>query len=340
MARASWWDEKDDRESAWRATGGIGGNFWGNLWGTAPMPDRENIPEPTELLKDLKRIVRTGLKVSALTNLPAISSLSIVQATGRGSSRPIDVAIDIEAAVTEAVEKLGDGPTGEAAQLLLGMTPRSRGLLVKDRRALAGEIIGVEPETFRKEWETRVLSEVADELYKLEAERRIPVRVKRGRAKGAILDDLRSGSGGKSLDRREAEARLWALMYELRAELLAVARLQDEKPGSDAWEEPALTALWLYGRFLDAYARFIDQFGTALVMAGNEVTVDEAVSLLGWRPPLDEAAAACLRLKLIVADSARPTPLLGVDPELRTIQNRWLSWLSSSGTAAERGFVR
>lgn len=279
------------------------------------MPDRENIPEPSELLKDLKHIVRTGLKVSALTNLPVISSLSIVQATGRGGSRPIDVAIDIEAAVTEAVEKLGDGPTGEAAQLLLGMTPRSRGLLVKDRRALAGEIIGVEPETFRKEWETRVLSELADELYKLEAERRIPVRVKRGRSKGAVLDDLRSGSGGKRLDRREAEARLWALMYELRAELLAVARLQDEKPTSDTWEEPALQALWLYGRFLDAYARFIDQFGTALVMAGNEVTVEEAVSLLGWRPPLDEQQAVKLR---IATSSMKPAELLQT--------SEWESW--------------
>lgn len=95
------------------------------------------------------------------------------------------------------------------------------------------------------------------------------------------LDDLRNGSGGKSLDRREAEARLWALMYELRAELLAVARLQDKKPDDDAWEAPARQALWLYGRFLHAYASFVDQFGTAFVMAGNEVTVEEAVSLLG-----------------------------------------------------------
>jgi len=292
------------------------------------MPDRENIPEPSELLKDLKRIVRTGLKVSALTNLPVISSLSIVQATGRAGSRPIDVAIDIEAAVTEAVEKLGDGPTGEAAQLLLGMTPRSRGLLVKDRRALAAEIIGIEPETFRKEWESKVLSEVADELYKLEAERRIPIRVKRGRGKGAILDDLRNGSGGKSLDRRETEARLWALMYELRAELLAVARLQGEKPGTAAWEDAARNALWLYGRFLDAFARFTDQFGTALVMAGNEVTVEEAVSLLGWRPPVSDDQAARLRLSVrnsLAVPSSGTTHLTAELPaDIVAVWRRWL----------------
>jgi hypothetical protein len=77
-------------------------------------------------------------------------------------------------------------------------------------------------------------------------------------------------------------------MYELRADLLAFARLQEAKPYSDTWEEPVLTALWLYGRFLDAYARFTDQFGTALIMAGSEVTVEEAISLIGWRPLVSE----------------------------------------------------
>lgn len=285
------------------------------------MPDREHIPEPNELLKDLKKVVRTGLKISALTNLPAVASLSIVRANDGGHVRPIDVAIDMEAAIIEAVDKLGDGPTGEAAQLLLGMTPRSRGLLVKDRRALAGEVIGIEPETFRKEWENKVLSEIADELYKLEADRRIPVRVKRGSAKGPLLDDLRNGTGGKSLDRREAEARLWANMYELRAEVLAGLRLRAD-PESDARTQVADRALLKYGRFLNGFAQFVDQFGTALVVAGSEVSADEVASLVGFRAPLDDAATTTLRL---LASGTRPFDPRG--PEYLKIRAQWLAWI-------------
>ncbi len=76
------------------------------------------------------------------------------------------------------MDRSGEGPTGEAVRLLLGMHPRSRGRLLKNRRDLAAETIGIDAETFRKGWEANLLSELADEIYQLESERRIPIAVK------------------------------------------------------------------------------------------------------------------------------------------------------------------
>lgn len=304
--------------------GSTAGQLWGNLW-QVPTDD---IPDPAELRDELRRVARSGLTPSRLTNLPKLFDLAIVATEAHGN-RPLDRAIALQSVIGEAVDELGEGPSGEAVRLLLGMTPRSRGLLLKDRRDLAADHIGIEAETFRKGWEIQLLGELADEVYKLESQRRVPIRVKPSKRRGPILDDLRHGTG-KSLDRREAEARLWSLMYALRADLLAVARWQAERPGTEAWIGHAHTALWRYARFLAAMARFMDEYGSALVMAGNEVTVDEAVSLLGWRPPLSDEQAGFLRLTLAKApEDERQSflELLQDSEQGREVLTTWEEWL-------------
>jgi len=259
----------------------------------------DDLPEPDELTVELRQVVRAGLRPSALKDLPKLFGLAVVGTEAHGS-RPLDRAIALEGVIREAVAILGDGPTGQCVGLLLGMAPRSRGLLLKDRRDLAAEHLGISAEAFRKHWETTLLTELANELYKLEAERRIPIRLKGKKRSGPILDDLRSGTSRKSLDRREAEARLWSLMYALRADLLAVARVQQDHNVHDDWTAYAERALWLFARFADLMAGFTTDYGSALVMAGSEVTTQEAASLLGFKPPFDEGQVT--KLRLVIAE--------------------------------------
>jgi len=288
-------------------------------------------PEPSELLKELRDVVRSGASATRLSQskLPTLMGLAIVGVEA-ATNRPLDRAIALETVLREAAEALGDGPTGETVRLLLGLTSRSRGLLLKDRRDLAADHLGIRADTFRKGWEQELLIELADELYKLETERRVPVRVRGRRRAGPVLDEFRQGTGGKSLDRREAEARLWSLMYALRADLLAVAHWRDTQPEGEQWRPYAHSALWLYGRFIADMATFVDLYGSALVMAGNEVTVREAASLLGWRPPLDDEAAAYLRLQVMNTDDlAGSMQKLASEQRGQELLRLWDGWLGN-----------
>jgi hypothetical protein len=291
----------------------------------------DDIPDPKELRLELSKLVTTGCSISDLPSVPKLMGLAIVGTEAKGA-RPIDRAIALVAAIREAIEYLGEGPTGEAARVLLGLTSHSRGLLTKERRELAADVLGVQPETFRKNYEHKVLGELADELYRLESERRIPIRVvKPKRGPASVLDDLRQATSGKSLARREAEARLWALAYELRADLLGVARLREHSAADDKITALADQALWRYARFYDAFARFTDDFGTALVVAGNEVTVQEAASLLGFRPPLSDEQSA--RLRIAAGDAASGTVLAATLRDgdgLQEIERIWMAWLLNS----------
>lgn len=297
---------------------------WKPSQSVGAMPT-DDIPDPSELRAELAKLAAAGCSIADLPTTPKLAGLAIVHAEAKGS-RDIDKRIALVAVIREAVEYLGEGPTGQAVRELLGLTSHTRGLLLKDRRELAADVIGVQAETFRKTYERKLLTELADELYRLEAERRIPVRVVRPkRGPASVLDDLRTATGGKSLNRREAEARLWALAYDLRADLLAVARLQAEGTQEKAIDAQKHSGLWRYARFYDAFARFTDDFGTGLVMAGNEVTVQEAGSLLGFRVPLSDEASGLLRASLSRAEASDVAAWITILPA--SILEAWAVWL-------------
>lgn len=69
--------------------------------------------------------------------------------------------------LNQAVAGLGDGELGTAAKFTLGLVPGTATWPVADRRRRAAEAYHVQPETFRKEPEHRVLEQVAEEIIKL-----------------------------------------------------------------------------------------------------------------------------------------------------------------------------
>lgn len=247
------------------------------------------------LLADLVKIGQVGATPTRLPELTQLWNLAIVGVAAPGT-KTIDRALGVIAVLKEAADELGEGPSGDAVRLYLGLASRSRGLRQRDRRELAADAIDIDRETWRKYWEKPLLNELAIEIYRMEYERRIRVRVRpTRRPEGTALHDL-SASGGKTLDKREAEARLFATAYALRADLLSaeMASGTDE----DRRTEFLDTALWRYAILAEAMARYIDRYGSALVMAGNEVTVNEITSLLGYRAPFTDEQIVTLRLAL------------------------------------------
>jgi cyclophilin family peptidyl-prolyl cis-trans isomerase len=70
--------------------------------------------------------------------------------------------------IADALTRLGDGPAGQAARLLFGSVPDTAGQPLKVRRRLAGEVFGVQPDTFRKHREPDVVRDVAREILAAE----------------------------------------------------------------------------------------------------------------------------------------------------------------------------
>ena len=67
-----------------------------------------------------------------------------------------------------ALDALGDGPHGRAAELLLGAVVDTRGLPLKVRRRLAADQLDIMASTFRQNYEDQLLLDVAAEVYRLE----------------------------------------------------------------------------------------------------------------------------------------------------------------------------
>jgi hypothetical protein len=74
-------------------------------------------------------------------------------------------ALTLAEAITAAVRSLGDGPVGLAAQALFGTTVEARGRLLKDRRRMAAEELGIVVSTFRTYYEDALVADVALALW-------------------------------------------------------------------------------------------------------------------------------------------------------------------------------
>ena len=80
---------------------------------------------------------------------------------------PSDAAARRRLLLLLACDRLGAGPTGDAARALFGLSPGTRGTKLGRRRALAADYLGIQEETFRRAPERRLIAELATELLVL-----------------------------------------------------------------------------------------------------------------------------------------------------------------------------
>lgn len=87
------------------------------------------------------------------------------QSDGLALAEPYNIGARAADRITRAVKQLGEGPYGRAATALFGLSPDSRGRLLKDRRRLAASEFDLMVSTFRKYYEPDMLVELAYEIW-------------------------------------------------------------------------------------------------------------------------------------------------------------------------------
>jgi hypothetical protein len=115
------------------------------------------------LIDELKVVIRAGLGRPRLDEkkLPA---LKLVVAR-LGDPDLQDFAVQVEQVLKPSIQRLGDSKPGKAAPLLFGTAEASARLRkVRDRRELAAEPYGVEPDTFYRVYEPTVCEPIAKDL--------------------------------------------------------------------------------------------------------------------------------------------------------------------------------
>lgn len=129
-------------------------------------------PHPVERIAvRLHDLLRVGSRPSLL--VPYLGILDLIEgAEGMTSTEdPYQRAMLLADRLNDAVASLGDGPMGEATRALFGLTAESRGRLLKDRRRLAADELGLMVSTWRKYYETPALRDVAVALLYIKSER-------------------------------------------------------------------------------------------------------------------------------------------------------------------------
>lgn len=84
---------------------------------------------------------------------------------------PDSLAYGLEAVLLDALDALGDGPWGRAARLLFGAVPDTRGRPLRERRRLAAYELDLLPSSFRDNYESDLLIDVAAEIARPTHER-------------------------------------------------------------------------------------------------------------------------------------------------------------------------
>jgi hypothetical protein len=127
--------------------------------------ERSRRLNPEALCIELKATLRHGARASRLLRYrPGLVELLLPAAEHPDLSQA-DRAVKTEQLIREAIENIG-GPEAEALSILLCLKPGTTGMNLETRRQHAAELLGILPDTLRRErHEGLLLWDVAVEVY-------------------------------------------------------------------------------------------------------------------------------------------------------------------------------
>jgi hypothetical protein len=117
-----------------------------------------------------------------------------------------------------------------------------------------------------------------------------------------ISGDTPSLTPGDINEQEELVSRIWALVYELRAELIRTARLEAIK-NADATDvdDARGTSVWLVARLLSRIHDYLERYGDRILHGGAEFRAEGLIRLAGWHYELP--AEEAIRLRYVLAKS-------------------------------------
>lgn len=307
-------------------------------------------PEPPPedaLIRELTTVRDEGPPRLRHLNLEALASAARLVTLDEASADHVV----IEALLRRATARLGGGQYGDAATALLGLDSGTRGLNSKARREIAAEAFERTYETFRKNYESLVLEQIATQILVLCSEQRS--RDARDSLERADSPQT-SGMAQVWMDRFAAYYRIWSPVSGLAADLTAYRltllepdEVWDRRFGTDAPDDPgyskeeqaegyATFALFHYAHFEWELRQFEILFGGQWLLsdAQAEQNLADAVYRIGWHTPWNERDKSYLRT--LVAESPGQEmhafiQLLRSTELGRTTEQEWQEWAATCG---------
>lgn len=194
---------------------------------------------------------------------------------------------------------LGDSEEAQALQIMFAAKPSDRGTTLTDRRSRASRVgtWDYDLDHFRKHVEQRLLRDLAWLLH--EDSQNYTPRTKYAPAPSEISGDSPSLTTADVNEQEELLSRIWALVYELRAELIRQARLKERGAEAPELDDASGTALWIVARLLTRIHDYVERYGDRILHGAAEFNVEGLIRLAGWGSQLSREEAN--RLRLLIA---------------------------------------
>lgn len=254
-------------------------------------------PEVQELAKALRPILQAGLPVDPNFDDERLLGLRGVHARSIDPDAATSRIKALDGLLRSLLAHYPDDTLGEAARVIFGLTPGTRGATVTARREVAARETSYDQDHFRKKIEPKILRQLAWQLH-----RDSQNYVSRGRVAPPRLEPsgdtpiISKGdvSSREANEHQELLSRLWAKVYELRAEILHVERLK-KWPYDETEDDLSRQQL---DKALDARAgavtavrsliqSYIDLYGESITHGEGEFSADALLRLAGWNEQLD-----------------------------------------------------
>lgn len=255
-------------------------------------------PRVDEVAAALKLVVRSGLPITPDGAPALLLELRGVRARAIATDDHLSRVKALNALLQSLLLALGDAEEAQALQVLFAVRGADRGTTLTERRSRA-RTVGTwdyDDTHFRKKIEPRLIRDFAWFLH--EDSQNYTPRTKHAPEPIEISGDTPSLTPADVNEQEELVSRIWALVYELRAELIRKARLEAEASDSGEVDEVTGTTLWLVARLLARIHEYLELYGERILHGDAEFSVEGLIRLAGWRHDLTAMQASTLRLIL------------------------------------------
>jgi|HubBroStandDraft_5_1064220.scaffolds.fasta_scaffold02014_7 hypothetical protein len=270
----------------------------------APLPTAERPPGLDTLVRGLGRAVRDGLPATEETADPTLLSLRGVWARSIDPDDILSRVKALNALLRELIPRIPPYRGKDwalAASILFKIAPATGQLNLSQRQLRAAQSAPYNADHFRQEVMPKILRQIARQLHEdsqnyIQPGPGMPRQEISGTSPSITEEHL------SSRDRavyEERVSRLWAYVYGLRAELIAIERLKawpDEEHAALKLEEARDSALWEIGRLMHWSSAYLRDYGAAILQGDAEFRAEALLGLAGWRGELSPIVADKMRL--------------------------------------------
>lgn len=278
-------------------------------------------PPIAELTEGLKRVLRKGLPVIPDAAPDVLLQLRGVRARAIDAADYLSRVKALNALLQSLLLALGDAEEAQALQILFAVRGADRGTTLTARRSRASNVgeWQYDDTHFRRNVEPRLMRDLAWFLY--EDSQNYTPRTKYAPEPIEVSGDTPSLIPADVNEQEELVSRIWALVYELRAELIRTARLEAiESADASELENAQGSSLWLVARLLSRIHDYLERYGDRILQGDAEFRAEGLIRLAGWRYELTEEAITRLRYVLAKSgelDRKRFLAAVKGDPVLR-----------------------